>query len=210
MRSIDGLSLECSDGRTVPATLDETNAVLRTIGAGVWPLDLRDQPAEIRDVLAKPRLDDGESERVKRHFLLPMDRLLEVIGKAGRAPQVAGGGAMETWVTNHDYGYPQLYEVEEGTDYSRFDRLHVNVAADGVGVDEVFQMLSGRGLVIRQRLDGGEMLTLKLDTGPGRGWVGTYDGTRPHVGSVSSASVGSKLLVQVIGAPRWVMRYVEP
>jgi hypothetical protein len=113
---------------------------------------------------------------------------------------------MKTWVTNLGYSYPQLHQVEEGSDCSQFDRLHVNVAVDGVGVDEVFQMLSGREFVIRQRLDGGDLLSLRLDGGPGRGWVGTYSGTRPHVGSVSSASVGSKLLVQVIGAPGWVMQ----
>jgi hypothetical protein len=210
MRSVDGLSLEFSDRRPVPATVEEINAELRKIGAGVWPLDLRGQPAEFRDLLKKPKLDDTESERLKTHFLLPMDGLLEIIGKAGRSPHVSGGGAMETWVTNQDYGYPQLYQVEAGIDYSRFDRLHVNVSADGVGVDEVFQMLSGSGFVIRQRLDDGEMLTLTLDSAPGRGWVGTYSGTRPHIGSVSSASPGSKLLVQVIGAPRWIMRYVDP
>jgi hypothetical protein len=147
---------------------------------------------------------------MRRVFPQPArDRLLEIIGKSGRSPQVPGGGAMETWVTNHDYRYPQLYQVVEGIDYGRFDRLHVNVSTEGVGVDEVFQMLSGSGLIIRQRLDGGEMMTLRLDAAPGRGWVGTYSGTRPHVGNVSSASPGSKLLVQVFGASRWIMRYVD-
>jgi hypothetical protein len=208
MASIDGLSLKFSDDRAVPATIDGVNAELRKIGMGIWPRDLRGQPDEIRSLLAKPKLDEAETERVKEHFLLPMDRLLEIVARAGRSPEVPGGGAINTFVTNHGYGYPQLFQVVEGIDYSRFDRLHVNASADGPGVDEVFQMLGGRGFVIRQRLDAGVMLTVTLDCpDPGRGWLGTYSGARPHVGSVSSAAVGSKFLVQVFGAPQWVMQY---
>ena len=44
--------------------------------------------------------------------------------------------------------------MEEGADYSRFDRFHVNVAEDGTAVDEVMQILSGSGVRILQRLPG--------------------------------------------------------
>jgi len=57
MASVDGLSLEFSDNRAVPDTLDAINDELHTIGAGVWPLDLHDRPADIRALLAKPVLD---------------------------------------------------------------------------------------------------------------------------------------------------------
>ena len=199
-----------SDGRAVPTTLEGINQDLSRIGAGVWPLDLKSQPADIRALLAKCHLDEAESKRVKDHFLFPMDRLLEIIANAGRSPQIPGGGALSTFVTNHGYGYPQLYQVEDGIDYSRFDRFHVNIAPKGEGVDEVFQMLSGSGFVIHQRLDDGETLTLKLSCpNTGQGWLGTYSGVRPHIGSVSSAAVGSKFLVQVIGAPKWNLQYVD-
>lgn len=208
MTSIDGLSLSFSDDRSVPTTIDDVNSELHRIGTGIWPLDLASQPDEIRGLLARRSLDEAEAKRLKEHFLLPMDRLLEIVARAGRAPEVPGGGAIETFVINHGYGYPQLFQVVDGIDYSRFDRLHVNASADGPGVDEVFQMLAGRGFVIRQRLDAGVMLTVTLDCpDPGRGWLGTYSGVRPHVGSVSSAAAGSKFLVQVFGAPRWVMQY---
>ena len=39
------------------------------------------------------------------------------------------------------------------------------------------------------------------------GWLSTYDGARPHIGQLSQAIPGSKLLVQVIGAERWSMSY---
>jgi hypothetical protein len=127
----DGISLEFSDGRYVPATIEGMNAELRSIGTGIWPLDLRSQPDDIKRLLAKPKLDDAESVRVKERFLLPMERLLEIIARAGRSPEVPGGGAINTLVADQGYRYPQLYQVEEGIDYTRFDRFHVNVAPDG-------------------------------------------------------------------------------
>ncbi|TWU13387.1 hypothetical protein CA54_22220 [Symmachiella macrocystis] len=210
MTHIDGLTLEVSDGRDVPATLDGVNAVLRDIGAGVWPLDLSEVEKDIRTLLSKRNLDEAEAAHVKKHFLLSMDRLLEITAAAGREPQVPGGGSSETKVTNHGYSYPQLYVVGEGIDYSRFDRFHINIGADGAGVDEVFQMLAGGPFVIHQRLDDGESLIVTLNCPtPGHGWLGTYSGIRPHIGSVGSAAVGSKFLVQAFGAPQWNLTYVD-
>ena len=205
----DDVSLEFSDGRAVPQNLEAVNDELRTIGAGVWPLDLGDRPADIRALLAKPLLDAAETERVMAHFLLPRERLLQILAQAGREPAVAGGGALSTFVTNLGHGYPQLHQVQEGVDYGRFDRFHVN-GGPGGGIDEVFQMLSGAGFVIHQRLDGGEVLTLRLDCpDERRGWLGTYNGARPHIGSISSATAGSKLLVQAFGTPEWTLTYTE-
>jgi hypothetical protein len=210
MASVHGLSLQFSDRRVVPDTLEGINDELRTIGAGVWPLDLSDRPRDIRALLAKPLLDGAEAERVTTHFLLPRDRLLQIVALAGRTAAVAGGGALATFVANQGYSYPRLYQVQKGDDYSRFDRFQVNSGTDGVGVDEVFQLLSGDGFVIRQRLDGEDILTLRLGCpDERRGWLGTYSGVRPHVGSISSATVGSKLLVQVFGAPEWTLTYTD-
>src|ERR1700758_1494651 len=175
MAPAQGLSLEFSDCRAVPHTLEGINEQLLTIGAGVWPLDLENRPDDLRALLAKPVLDEAEAERVKEQFLLPRDRLLQVVTLCGRRPEVPGGGALTTFVANRGYGYPQLYQVRNGLDYTRFDRFHVNVGPSGSGVDEVFQMLWGGGFVIYQRLDDGEILTLRLDCpNTGHGWLGTY------------------------------------
>jgi hypothetical protein len=206
MASLQGLSLEFSDRRVVPDTLDGINNELLKIGAGVWPLDLADQPEVVRALLAKSSLDETETERIKEHFLLPRDQLLQIVTRAGRTPQVAGGGALTTFVTNQGYGYPQLYQVRKGIDYNRFDRFHVNMGPGGSGVDEVFQMLSGGGFVIHQKLDDGDILTLTLGCpDQGHGWLGTYSGVRPHVGSLSSG----RLLVQAFGAKEWRMNYTD-
>ncbi|MGO9152862.1 hypothetical protein [Mycobacterium sp.] len=113
MASVEGLSLQFSDNRVVPDNLEAINNELQKIGAGVWPLDLRDRPAEIRALLAKPVLDAAEAERVKTQFLLPRERLLQIVAQAGRMPAVAGGGALATFVANLGHHYPQLHQVQK-------------------------------------------------------------------------------------------------
>ena len=205
-----GLRFECSGSPAAVTGLAEVNRGLAVVRSKVWPLDLRTAPAEIRRLLARPTLETAETTRVMDHFLLPRERLLEVIGEAGRAPNVPGGGALSTHVDSHGYSYPQLWLVQGGIDYTRFDRFHVNTADDGAGVDEVMQVLSGAGIVIRHRLADGETLELHLDCPrDDAGWLVTYDGGQPHIGSLSSAQVGTKVLVQAIGPPRWSVRYAE-
>ena len=117
---------------------------------------------------------------------------------------------MSTYVTSHDYSYPQLYLVEDGIDYSRFDRYHVNTAEDGTGVDEVMHILAGRGVTFLQRQPSGAELTLQLDCpDEDSGWIITYSGAYPHIGSISGATSGAKILMQIIGPPRWAIRYVD-
>ena len=202
-----GLRLERGDG---PALTDvgAVNAALAPFGAGVWPLDLGALAPEIRALIARPSPTAEEAERIERALLLSRRALLDMLARAGREPHVAGGGALETEVVNHGYAYPRLFVVEAGADYSRFDRFHVNVAEDGIAVDEVMQILSGGGVRILQRLPGGEAATLTLDCpAPDRGWTVTYDGGVSHIGSFSAAAPGTKALMQVFGPARWTMRY---
>lgn len=92
--------------------------------------------------------------------------------------------------------------------FSRFDRFHVNVSEDGAAVDEVAQILWGRGLVIRHLLLSGVKLHMRLDY-PRElsGWLVTHNGGKPHRGSFSQATPGTKCLVQVIGPAHWIMRH---
>ena len=204
-----GLRLERGDGPAL-VEIGAVNAGLAPFGARVWPLDLGGVAPDIRGLLDLPTLDDAQSERIKSAFLLPREALLAKLADAGRSPHVPGGGALETEVANHGYAYPQLFVVEEGADYTRFDRFHVNVAEDGTAVDEVMQILSGGGVRILQRPPGGEAAVLTLDCPSAeRGWTVTYDGAVPHIGSMSSARPGTKALMQVFGPARWTMRYEE-
>jgi hypothetical protein len=201
-----GIRLEFSDGRPALTAISDVNAALADVGSHVWPLDLHHVPAEMQRLLLQPTLTTDEAERLKAHFLLPRARLLEVIMNAGRTPHVQDGGALTTVVSTHGYSYPQLYLVKQNDDYSRFDRFHVNVADDGTGVDEVLQLLSGRGIVILQRMRHATVLSLYLDR---PGWLVTYNGGNPHIGSLSQAEVGTKVLVQIVGPAIWRMRYEE-
>ena len=204
------IRLEFSDRRLPLTELAELNTAMEDIGCQVWPLDLREVPANIKILLGQPTLATAEAEQVKTHFLLPRERLLEIIQGAGREPQVLGGGELNTFVSNHGYPYPQLYVVQNDIDYSRFDRFHVNTANDGTGVDEVVQLLSGRGLAIHHRQHNGVVRTVRLACpSEDAGWLVTYSGGYPHIGSLRDASPGLKLLVQVIGPAEWVMRYVD-
>ena len=206
----DSLQLEHADGSRSPATLDEVNQALTKYGARVWSLDLSEIPIDQRRLLDQPRLSARESAQVRDQFLLPRERLLELIAEAGREPGVPGGGSMSTLDATHGVKYPELYLVEPGADYTRFDRLHMNKAADGAGVDETLQMLSGRGVRFIQSLPEVGVVTLILNCpSSDRGWTISYSGAHPHIASFTGASEGSKVLMQIIGPPRWTMDYVD-
>ena len=204
----EGVRLEFSDGRPALTSVVDINSSLAEAGVGVWPLDLRNVPEDIRSFLQQPVLTEAEAARLQEHFLLSRGRLLQIIRKAGREPNVPGGGALSTFVSNEGYSYQQLWVVVGGVDYTRFDRFHVNVSADGTGVDEVLQMLSGAGVVVKLRLPSGSILALRLACPTeNAGWTITYNGGKPHIGSLSGATPGTKVFVQAIGPPSWALTY---
>ncbi len=202
--------LEFTSGRAAVTDLAEINETLHPIGFGLWPLDVGAAPDAIHALLAQPTLTDDEAAPVLQRFLLPREQLLEVVAAAGRAPQVAGGGELSTFDATNGVTYPQLFVIAPGVDYTRFDHFHFNSATGGGGLDEVLQVLSGGGVQVRQHLpDEGEfVVTIDCPT-PQSGWLLTYDGGRPHIGSFSSAQPGTKVLVQAIGPPQWEVTYVE-
>lgn len=195
-----------------PAITDPVaiNRALAPYGSRIWSLDLGEQPDDIRELLDRITLDSSESTRVRDHYLLSRGRLLELIEEAGRTPQVPGGGEMSTLDVTHNVRYPELYVVVQGVDYSRFDRFHVNASSEGIGVDEVMQVICGGGVRLLQHLPDHGLVTLDIDcVEDKRGWLITYDGGYPHIGSISEARQGTKVLMQIIGPARWEMRYEE-
>jgi len=209
MNSSSGLHFISSTTQVELTSLEEINSALSEIGAAVRPIDLKAAPNDLMKIVGQESLTVDENQEVLEYFLLSRERLLEVIDEAGRDPNVSGGGLLKTYVSNHDYWYPQLWVAQAGEDYSRFDRLHVNAADDGTGVDEVLQMVAGAGVTIVLQLENKSELTLDLACPDSEsGWMITYNGGRPHIGSVSSAMPGTKLVTQVIGPESWQMRYV--
>ena len=207
--NMEGVRLEFSSGRPALTSVNEINTALAPFGSRVWQLDLRSTPDEIRGFLNQRSLKDKEAEEVLSHFLLSRERILDIIVEAGRTPQVPGGGKLSTLDSTHDIMYPQLYVVMPGIDFTRFDRFHVNTADDGTGVDEVIQVLCGEFRVL-QHLPNEGPVTLNINCNEeDKGWIVTYDGAYPHIGSISGARPGTKVLVQVIGPASWQMRYED-
>jgi hypothetical protein len=201
------IDLELADGSHRSGAA-QANAALAPFGTRVWPLDLTTATADVRALLARPSLEPAEIEQVCDAFLLSRERLLALIAEAGRRPSVPGGGELSTLDVVNDVRYPQLYVVDPSVDYSRFDRLHENRADDGTVLDETMTLLSGGPLRLVQRLPDGSLSTLDLrGIDDGRGWIVSYGGL-PHIGSLSVAAPGSKVLVQAIGPARWQAHYV--
>lgn len=207
--AVQGLTLT-APGLSEPITeLKAAQACLRQHGIGLWPHDLSGLTPSLRAILDKERPSQTELDALKSAMVFDREALLGYIRDSGRDEAIAGGGALQTRVENHAYDYPQLYLAEAGVDYSRFDTYHINTAEDGTAVDEVLQLFCGGGLRIFHRVEGGEVF-LRLDCpAADRGWIVSYNGGEPHIGSFTEALVGTKALVQVIGPPLWTMRYLD-
>jgi len=208
--SAGGVRLEFASGRPAVVEWDQINELLHPIGFGLWPLDLGAAPSAVQELLARPTLSTAEAASVEKHFLLSRERLVEIIIESGRTPQVPDGGELSTFDSTNGVTYPQLFVIGAGVDYTRFDHFHVNATRDGEGLDEVLQVLSGGGIKVRQHLtDDGEFTVTIGCPAPDAGWILTYDGGRPHIGSFTDAQPGTKVLVQAIGPPQWGVTYVD-
>lgn len=190
--------------------LKAINDFLVPQGTKIWPLDLANLPGPVRAALDREQMSEQEAALIKAFFLLPRERLLELIAECGREPHVPNGGALETRVLPHDYTYPSLMQITAKEPPTQFDQLHRNHAEDGTGVDEFAQILRGWGFYLRHRLPDGTEWEMKLSCpSDEQGWLIAYEGKHPHLGSPAECSPGSKFLVQVIGPPVWTMEYVE-
>jgi hypothetical protein len=205
-----GIRLEFSDKRLPLTSLTLINVALKEVGARVWPIDLTQAPDDVRQLLTQENLTLAQLAYVVKHFEISRERLLDILAEVDRVPHVDQGGELTTLVRSQNYKYPNLYVVDKAEDYSRFDRFHINVAEDGTGTDEFMQVLSGGDVLINQQLPNKESLSLHLscfkDT---KGWLISYNGKTPHIGSLSNAEAGSKILMQIIGPPTWDIQYTD-
>jgi hypothetical protein len=205
-----GIRLERDGGQFHLHSLERINAELAPIGARIWAQDWSALSDDLRYFIADPDPSPERVAQVLPYFLLPRERLLEIIGQAGREPHVPGGGELVTLDETHGVTYPQLYVARAGEDFSRFDRMHVNIGTDGTPVDDVVQLLCGGGLVLHLRVPSGETLKVHLACpSPAAGWPLTVDCAIPFIGSLSTAPAGTKAVSQVIGPARWKMVYLE-
>jgi hypothetical protein len=210
MQMSNGIRLVREGEQADLCSLEQINEILAPIGTRTWAHDLSGLSDDLKGFLADPNPTPERIAEVMPHFLLPRERLLEFIAGAGRQPHVSGGGELTTIDDTHGVTYPQFYVARAGEDFSRFDRMHVNIGIDGTPVDDVVQLLCGSGLVVHQRLPSGETVKLHLASpSPDAGWLLTVDCAIPFIGSFSAAPAGTKAVSQVIGPARWKMEYLE-
>jgi hypothetical protein len=210
MKSDSGIRLDTDGGQAELHSLEEINAALTPVGARIWPQDWSSLPNDPKDFLADLDPSPERIAEVLPRFLLPRERLLEIIAQAGRKPHIPGGGELTTLDETHGVTCPQLYVAREGADFSRFDRMHVNIGTDGTPVDDVSQLLCGSGLIVQIRMPSGETFKVSLSCpSPDTGWLLTVDCAVPFIGSFSAATVGTKVVSQVIGSAGWRMEYLE-
>jgi len=210
MQPASGIRLEREGEQSELTSLEQINAALAPIGTRIWSQDWSGLPNDLKDFLADPNPSPERVAEVMPQFLLSRERLLDVIAQAGREPHVPGGGELTTLDETHGVTYPQLYVARADTDFSRFDRMHVNIGTDDTPVDDVVQLLCGSGLVVHQRLPSGETVKVSLACpSPEAGWLLTVDCSIPFIGSFSAAAAGTKAVSQVIGPARWKMKYLE-
>ncbi|MEO1102689.1 MAG: hypothetical protein AAFW98_02985 [Pseudomonadota bacterium] len=188
---------------------DAVNTALRGTGIWVAPRDFSAEPPSILALLRKPTLSADENAKVKAHFVLSRQECLDIIQKAGRKPHHPTGGSLRALSLENEIQYPQLWVIEEGADGSAYFPLHVNVSDDGVPSDEVGQVLSGRLMRYRFKLDDGIVVLTMSCPGHDRGWMFSFDGARPHGGILHETEPGSKILVQVLGPETFRSRPVQ-
>ena len=95
-------------------TLRELNAALTPIGNRIWRQDWSGLSDDPRSFLADPEPSPDLIAEVTPCFLLPRERLREIIAQAGREPHVPGGGELTTFDETHGVWYPQLYVARPG------------------------------------------------------------------------------------------------
>lgn len=108
-----GIRLELSTGRLL-TTLDAITDSLKACGFVIAPLNRLDAQDEIRHLLEQPTLTQAETEQLKAHFLLPRERLFEIISATGRKANVPDGGELTTFDATHQLLLPAALDCTAG------------------------------------------------------------------------------------------------
>jgi hypothetical protein len=91
-----GLSDRHVDNVSMGALERDVHAELAPIGAQIWAQDWSALSDDLRGFIADPDPSPERIAEVLPYFLFPRERLLEIIGQAGREPHVPGGGELVT------------------------------------------------------------------------------------------------------------------
>jgi hypothetical protein len=209
------IELSYSNGTGSTYGLENINKVLREIGVRVSSIPIPDEAASLLNISPHRALSQAEADKLISIFYLDRDSLLDEINNAGRLSAVKYGGDLST----SEVGvapYPKVYDMKaldvETTTYlqSKFGKLHVNSADNGIGIDEVMTIVSGGPYTWFFVLPNGVVGKLrfgKINEGQ-HAWRISYPGKVPH-GGFFNAPFG--LVVAFAHGPEhFVMRYEDP
>ncbi|HJO93579.1 MAG TPA: hypothetical protein QF753_09285 [Victivallales bacterium] len=206
------LKLSYSDNRPVLTDYTAINKELYSIGVHVSCLKLPREAFSILQSSDKVPLTPKKTADILKIFTLDREDTLNQIALAGRKPSVMRGGSL----TTAEVGvppYPKIYDLKKMSTKDhidaeiKFGRLHVNIADNGIGVDEVMTLiaggpwtwffLSGKNVVLK--------LSLSRVSSEGQGWRISYSGLRPH-GAFMDAEDGI-CVAYICGPKNWLMQY---
>ena len=208
------VKLQFSDGRPNAVGLEEVNAALRSVGVRASTVSIPDAAKPILKASQSRTVTEAEQEELIKLFSLNRAELLEQIELAGRVPETPRGGLLST----HQPGvapYPKVYDMLAIPDEHRagilegFGRFHVNMAENGVGVDEVMTVVSGGPFTWMFVLPEG--IVVRLTVGPTSEETAirlSYPGMGIHAGYMDAKQ--GLIVAYAHGPEEFVVRYDEP
>lgn len=182
----NGIQLSYGNGRHAD-DVASINAVLAQAGVHVTAAAVPKAAWSLAKTSKTRPLTAPEQHKLLSLYALDRTKLLKQIEAAGRQPQVAGGGSLTTTEVGVS-PYPKVYDMKALSDDARhaaqlkFGKLHVNLAENNVGIDEVMTVVSGGPWAWFFRLPDGTVAKLKLTAADSRhqGWRLSYTGAQPH------------------------------
>lgn len=208
------LKLQFSDGRPDVVGLEEVNTVLRSVGVRASTVCIPEAAKPLLKASLSRAMTEGEQEELIKLFYLNRAELLEQISLAGRVPETPRGGLMSTRQPNVA-PYPKIYDMQAIPDDYRatvletFGRFHVNMAENGVGIDEVMTVVSGGPFTWMFVLPDG--VVVRLTVGPATEEMAirlSYPGMGIHAGYLDAKA--GLVVAFAHGPEEFIIHYDEP
>lgn len=142
------IELQFSDGRQSVKGIENVNAVLRQVGVRTSVVDIPKQASNILQSSQNRVLTNDEISNLLNIFSLNRAQLLEQVELAGRVPEGIRGGYLSIKATNGG-SYPNISDLQSFPEKSRaeaikmFGKLHINMADNGMSIDETMTVISG-------------------------------------------------------------------
>lgn len=208
------VKLQFSDGRPNAVGLEEVNAVLRSVGVRASTVSIPDAAKPILKASQSRTVTEAEQEDLIKLFSLNRAELLEQIELAGRVPETPRGGLLSTRQPGVA-PYPKVYDMlaipkeHRAGVLESFGRFHVNMAENGVGIDEVMTVVSGGPFTWMFVLPEG--VVVRLTVGPASEETAirlSYPGMGIHAGYMDAKQ--GLIVAYAHGPEEFVVHYDEP